>query len=284
MKWRKELELATRIATEAGELTLRHYRRAGTDPVDVESKADGSPVTIADREAERLLRDRIAAAFPDDGILGEEWGEEPGSSGRRWILDPIDGTKSFVHGVPLYGVMVALEADGEAVVGVLRFPPLDETVAAARGLGCAWNGIRVRVSDVAALDQALVLTSGDARPRERPAAAAPTSPTSPTSPAPDAGLATRVNGLNEIAGRARIFRTWGDCYGYALVATGRAEAMLDPILNAWDAAAVRPIIEEAGGVFTDWDGTPSHLSGHAVATNAALADRIRALIRDPEPT
>ena len=262
--WTGELELATRIAREAGDVTMRWFRRG---PV-VETKADGSPVTIADREAERLLRDRIAAAFPDDGILGEEAGETPGTSGRRWILDPIDGTRSFIHGVPLYGVMVALEVDGDAVVGVLRFPPLDETVAAARGHGCTWNGTPAKVSEVARLERSLVLTSGDAREA------------SPTSPTAGVGLAGRVNGLNRLASRAGTFRTWGDCYGYALVATGRAEAMADPVLSAWDAAAVRPIIEEAGGIFTDWGGTPTHLSGHAVATNRALAEEVRQLIAE----
>ncbi|HUG39635.1 MAG TPA: inositol monophosphatase family protein [Longimicrobiales bacterium] len=276
MKWQRELDLATRIAREAGEVTMRWFRAgplAGTGgpaaAPTVETKADGSPVTIADREAERLLRDRIAAAFPDDGILGEEWGEEAGTSGRRWILDPIDGTKSFIHGVPLYGVMVALEADGDAVVGVLRFPPLDETVAAAKGAGCAWNGHPASVSSVDRLDNALVLTTEYAR------IVSTTSPPSLGSRSGEDGLAARANGLAGLAGRAGIVRTWGDCYGYALVATGRAEAMLDPTLNAWDAAAVRPIIEEAGGVFTDWDGNPSHLSGSAVATNAALADEVR---------
>ena len=249
--WSKELELAIRIATEAGETTLRWFRRGPAAGPAVHTKSDGSPVTEADREAERLLRERIAGAFPDDGILGEEHGETPGTSGRRWILDPIDGTKSFIHGVPLYGVMVALEADGDAVLGVLRFPPLGDTVAAARGMGCTWNGVAARVSDVPRLDQGLVLTSGDAAP------------------------GPRTDGLRRVMDAARIARTWGDCYGYALVATGRAEAMLDPVLSAWDAAAVRPIIEEAGGVYTDWDGSPTHLAGHAVATNAALADEVR---------
>lgn len=254
--WTEELQLASAAARAAGEVTLRHFQARAR----VELKADGSPVTIADREAERLLRDRIAAAFPEDGILGEELGERPGRSGRRWILDPIDGTVSFIHGVPLYGVMVALEAHGDPVVGVLHFPALDETVEAARGLGCRWNGDPARVSETARLQAALVLTSGDAG-RER-----------------DAAIAARVAGLDRLRRRAGHGRTWGDCYGYALVATGRAEAMLDPVLHAWDAAAVRPVIEEAGGVFTDWTGQVDHLSGHAVATNAVLAGEVRRAI------
>ncbi|MFW6330893.1 MAG: inositol monophosphatase family protein [Gemmatimonadota bacterium] len=270
-QWRTELDLAMEAAWLAGRATLRWFQ-AG---VAAERKADLSPVTAADREAERVMRALLRDRFPDDGVLGEEAGEEAGASDRRWILDPIDGTRSFIHGVPLYGVMVALEAAGEPVVGVLHFPGLGETVAAARGLGCRWNGRPCRVSDTDRLDRALVVTSGDARladPRS------PSSPLSPLSPTSD-GLAERVRSLGRLAGAVDTFRTWGDCYGYALVATGRAEAMVDPVLNIWDAAAVRPVIEEAGGVFTDWSGALSHGTGHAIGTNARLAEAVRAALR-----
>jgi histidinol phosphatase-like enzyme (inositol monophosphatase family) len=250
--WRSELDLAMDAAWSAGRVTLRWFQTG----VAAERKSDRSPVTIADREAERVMRDLLRERFPDDGILGEEQGEEPGTSGRRWILDPIDGTRSFVHGVPLYGVMVALESDGEPVLGVLHFPALGETVAAARGLGCRWNGRPCRVSETERLEDALVLTSGDARPDD-----------------------PRSTGLARLAQRADTFRTWGDCYGYALVATGRADAMLDPVLALWDAAAVRPVIEEAGGVFTDWDGAKSHRAGHAIGTNARIAEAILQEVR-----
>lgn len=264
--WSADLDLALQVAWEAGRVTLRWFQ---ADPA-VETKADGSPVTRADREAERLARGILARQRPEDGVIGEEWGEERAGAPRRWILDPIDGTRSFIHGVPLYGVMVALEADSEPVVGVLHFPGLGETVAAARGAGCRWNGRPCRVSDVDRLEGALVVTSGDAR---TPPADATESAGGITFDSP--GLPDRVRGLDLLSRRAGTFRTWGDCYGYALVATGRAEAMLDPVLKVWDAAAVRPVIEEAGGVFTDWDGAPSHESGHAVGTNRAIADAVR---------
>lgn len=257
--WRVEMETAVQAAWSAGRSTLRWF---GAGP-PVESKADGSPVTAADRDSERTLRESLRARFPDDGILGEEEGESAGRSGRRWILDPIDGTRSFIRGVPLYGVMVALEAEGDPVVGVLHFPALRETVAAARGLGCWWNGDPCRVSETDRLDGALVLTSGDARPGSG-----------------DAGLDRRVRGLRRLADRSGTFRTWGDCYGYALVATGRAEAMLDPTLQLWDAAAVRPVLEEAGGVFTDWAGAADHRSGHVVGTNRRLANAVRRELRE----
>jgi histidinol-phosphatase len=265
-RWDRELDAAIDAAWVAGRLTLRWFQ---ADPV-VDLKADRSPVTAADREAEHAIRALLGSRFPEDGFIGEEHGEEAGRSGRRWIVDPIDGTRSFVHGVPLYGVMVALEADGQPVLGVLHFPALNETVAAALGAGCRWNGRPCRVSDRDRLDRALVVTSGDTR-ATGPGEAEPRE----GGPAHPPDLAARLAGLRRVADRAATYRTWGDCYGYALVATGRAEAMLDPVLNVWDAAAVRPVVEESGGVFSDWAGSPSHEAGHAVGTNARLADAIR---------
>ena len=271
-RWRDELDAALEAAWAGGRVTLRWFQ-AG---VETERKVDRSPVTVADRGAEEAMRELLERRFPDDGVLGEEAGEKEGRSGRRWILDPIDGTRSFVHGVPLYGVMVALEADGVPVVGALHFPALGETVAAAAGLGCRWNGRPCRVSDTDDLERALVVTSGDARLRDPGDVDSGLSPTSP-----DAGseLPERARALGRLAGRVDTFRTWGDCYGYALVATGRAEAMVDPALNIWDAAAVRPVIEEAGGVFTDWAGLRSHDAGHAIGSNAALATAVRKALR-----
>lgn len=258
-EWRQELDVAVEAAEAAGRVALEWFRRGPR----VEMKADGSPVTVADREAERVIREVVRGHFPTDGLLGEEHGEEGGETGRRWLIDPIDGTRAFVHGVPLFGVMVAFEADGRPVVGVLHFPALDEIVAAAHGLGCHWNGRPARVSEVDRLDRALVVTTGDAR-RLR---------SDPADP-----VVARASAIERVGAAADTFRTWGDCYGYALVATGRAEAMLDPVLHIWDTAAVRPVIEEAGGVFTDWDGTVAHDAGHAVATNGALSATIRALL------
>lgn len=284
-RWEKELNTAMEAAWEAGRLTLRWFQAAP----DVDLKADGSPVTDADRGAEEMIRRIVRARFPDDGVMGEEYGEEPGRSGRRWIIDPIDGTRSFVHGVPLYGVMVALEADGQPVASAVSFPPLGELVAAARGLGCRWNGRPCRVSGDGRLERALVLTSGDAPAAGRapdPGAtddvpvtddAVPAVDVSPVDrpAAADPDLDRRLRGLRRLAAAAATFRTWGDAYGYALVATGRAQVMLDPVVQVWDTAAVRPMIEEAGGVFTDWWGQPSHTAGHSVGTNRALADAVR---------
>ncbi len=246
---RASLEAAEALARHIGGVALRHYRALLT----VETKPDGSPVTIADREAETAARAWLAQHFPEDGVLGEELGELPGRSGRRWIIDPIDGTKTFVRGVPLWGSLVAL-VDGERVLaGAAFFPAVDELVVAAPGEGCWWNGERARVSACATLAGATVLITDDRTFQ---------------------GAALR-DGWQALIAEAGIARTWGDCYGYLLVATGRAEAMVDPIVNPWDAACFQPIIEEAGGVFTDLRGEPTAFAGTAVATNQALAETVR---------
>ncbi|MCK6460626.1 MAG: histidinol-phosphatase [Planctomycetes bacterium] len=258
----RELAFALAAAREAGAAALEWF---GSERLGVATKTDGTPVTVADREAERLLVDRIRGTFPDDGILGEESGERHGTSGRRWILDPIDGTKSFVHGVPLFGTLVALEAQGAAVLGVVCLPALGEAVFAARGEGAWWargpggseTTSRARVSAVDRLDKALFCTTSP-RGFERSG---------------HTGFYQRVRQ------RVAIERGWSDCYGHVLVATGRAEIMLDPVMAVWDCAALLPIVEEAGGRFTDFAGTPTHDGGSAISTNLALADEVRALAR-----
>ncbi len=245
------VEFAVQTAQSAGALTLRHFGRARA-----ERKADGTPVTAADREAERFCREAIERRFPAHGILGEEFGAERAGARNRWIVDPIDGTRSFVRGVPLYGVLVAFESEGEPLLGVAHFPALGETLVAARERGCWLDGVRVCVSERAALAEALVLTSD---PRGFPAA-------------------DRLAGWERLGAAAGMVRTWGDCYGHALVATGRAEAMVDPVLDAWDAAALVPIVSEAGGVFTDWNGRVTHTGGSGIATNARLALSVRAAL------
>lgn len=252
------LELALAAGREAAEITLRYFRQ---DNYEVEWKPDSSPVTVADREAELHLRRRIQATFPTDGIVGEEFPAVEGSSGYRWILDPIDGTKSFVAGVPLYGTMIAVERGGRGVVGVVLLPGLDECVYAARGQG-AWS-IR-----------------GSASPR--PAHVSKTRKIADavfvTTEVRTFAVKDKADVYTQLDAHARLTRTWGDCYGYLLVATGRADLMLDPIMNVWDAAAVQPIMEEAGGTFTDWQGQPTIYSGEGLATNGLLlADALKVI-------
>jgi len=247
------LEAVEEVARRAGDTALGYYRKV----LDVETKGDGSPVTIADRSAERTARDWISSRFPNDGIVGEELpAEGTGNAGRVWLIDPIDGTKTFVRGVPLWGSLVAV-CEGETVLaGAAYFPALGEMLAAAAGQGSWHNGVRARVSNIASIPSATVLTTDErftARPDRRPA-------------------------WERLAARASISRSWGDCYGYLLVATGRAEVMTDAIVAKWDTAAVQRCIVEAGGVFTSWEGVDTATGGSAIATNAALAREVREVL------
>lgn len=252
---RSRMEFASELARAAGALTLRYFQTE----LQVERKADLSPVTAADRASEQLIRDRIAAAFPEDGILGEELGEQPGRSKRRWVVDPIDGTKSFVQGVPLYGVLIGLEGPEGAELGVVHLPALGELVCAARGEGCFWNGRPARVSAVAELSEACLSYTGAVNFEQAgPGAAA---------------------AWERLKRTTRIQRGWGDCYGHILVATGRAEAMLDPVLSVWDCAPLLPILEEAGGTFTDWSGRRTIRGGSGVSTNKRIFEPLFDVIR-----
>jgi histidinol phosphatase-like enzyme (inositol monophosphatase family) len=246
------LHFSVEIARTAGDITLKYFRRQP----ETHKKTDGSFVTIADREAEAYLRQAILKRFPDDGVVGEEEEERSGSSGRRWIIDPIDGTFAYVHGVPLFGVLIGLEVEGDYSLGVINIPALEEMVYAAKGLGCFSNGTPARVSATANLEDALLLCT-DFPACER------------------YGFGAAANAFQQ---RAKTSRTWGDCYGYVLVATGRADVMLDPVMNLWDCAALLPIMEEAGGTFTDWRGERTAAAGNAVATNGMLFDEVMSVI------
>jgi histidinol-phosphatase len=242
------LDFATKLAIRAGELTLRYFGGI----VDHDAKGDGSPVTIADREAEQLIRKEVEARYPSHSILGEEYGESNEGARVRWILDPIDGTRSFMHGVPLYGVLIGIEIDGESAVGVTHFPPLRETVAAGRGLGCTWNGRPCRVSEVSRIEEAVVCTTDVERLLSKPIG----------------------TGWRRLQQRAAFSRTWGDCYGHALVATGRVEVQVDPVMKPWDAGPFLTIVTEAGGQFTTLDGEATLHGGSGISTNGLLHDEV----------
>ncbi len=248
------LQAVSELAALAAAVALQHFRPG----ISVETKGDGSPVTLADRSAERAAREWLAKNFPDDAVLGEEFGEERRGSRRRWLIDPIDGTKSFVRHVPLWGTLIAVEEEGKVLAGAACYPAVDELIAAAIGQGCWHNGSACSVSQVSSLSAATVLTtSARFRSSERRRAA-----------------------WAELESNAYIARTWGDCYGYLLVATGRAEAMFDDAANAWDVACFQPIIEEAGGVLTDFRGERTPFGGSVIATNSALANDVRAMMND----
>jgi histidinol-phosphatase len=265
------MRLAVELAEQAGRQTLEMF---GGEGLQVERKKDRSPVTEADRRAERLIRERLQASFPEDTILGEEYGLIEGSSPYRWVVDPIDGTKSFISGVPLYCTLVGLMRSsptaggagqgGESLAGVIYLPALDELVVAAHGLGC-WHRTgqaplrATRVSSVNRLDNGLFVTSEVKSFGDRSAADA----------------------YQRLEQAAYISRSWGDGYGYLLVATGRAEVMVDPIANPWDLAAVQPIIEEAGGTFSSWNGQPTVTAGDAVGSNGHVHQEVLELLKHP---
>ena len=236
------------VARLCGDAALRHFRTG----LDVDIKSDGSEVTRADREAEAVTREWIARRFPDDAILGEELGLDQKSGARRWIIDPIDGTRSFVRGVPLWGSLVAVEEHGFVVAGAINCAASGDFLVAARGQGCWHNGSRTSVSSVSSFATATILTT-DSRFRAHPG---------------------RVQRWIALGAQVATSRAWGDCYGYVLVATGRAELMVDDRMSPWDVAALIPVIEEAGGVFTDWEGRQG-IGPDAVASNATLARSFR---------
>lgn len=248
------LQFAVETAHQAGRLTMEYYQTG----VQANFKADDSPVTIADRKSEELIRSRIEKTFPNHTIIGEEFGlKETVSASHRWIIDPIDGTKSFMRGVPLYAVLLGLEIEGRPSVGVSYFPALDEMLFAATGLGCWWNRRRAHVSALTDLSRAYIST---------------------TSPGAIDRYSRRAE-YDRLA-KACYFQTgWGDAYGYLLVATGRIEIMLDPIMSIWDCAPFPPILSEAGGYFGDWTGDSTIYAGEALATTQTLLPQVLTLLR-----
>ena len=225
-------------------------------------KRDRSPVTAADRGAEELLRNRLRATFAGDGVLGEEFGEIPSENGFRWILDPVDGTKAFVHGVPLFGTLIGLEKEGRMVAGICRLPAAGAVVYAAEGGGAWWQvgshePRAARVSETDDWDEAVAcFTELDGYER-----------------------IGRLDVLDALRSQASMVRGWGDCYGHLLVAAGRADVRVDPLMNPGDIAALIPILREAGGSCTGWNGAIGIDVGNGVSVNAALREKTLALLK-----
>jgi len=255
-EWRTRYELAVEAAGKAGDLARTYYETTFA----VEHKADSSPVTIADRQAEELIRGMVAKAFPGDGFLGEEFGNQAGSSGFRWVIDPIDGTKSFIRHVPIWATLIGLEYNGEQIGGVAYIPVFDMMYRALRGDGAYMNERKIRVSDRATLAESLLCYSSinwfTRAGRERT--------------------------FIELANRTARQRGYGDFYGFVLVAEGAADVMLEHGVNPWDIAATKAIIEEAGGMFTDWNGTPTIHRPDVLATNGKLHAETLAILTGTE--
>ena len=255
MDLRGYLEFVSQTAYEAGRLTLGYFGTAAARP---NTKPDDTPVTAADREAERLIRAAIREKYPRHAIVGEEFEDEGDENAtHRWILDPIDGTKAFVRGVPLYGVLIGLEIEGRCEAGAAYFPVLDEMLCAATGQGCYLNGRRVRVSGRTRLADGIVCFT-DAKGFE------------------NYGRQPQWRRVLAAAGEAR---GWSDAYGHALVASGRAEAMIEPAINPWDCGPFPPILREAGGYFGDWSGNENIYADVAISTTQSLLPEVLRLIQ-----
>jgi myo-inositol-1(or 4)-monophosphatase len=247
------LDFATETAYLAGRLTLGYFQ-TGVRP---DFKPDDSPVTVADRMSEQLIRQRIEARFPEAAIVGEEFGrQETEGATFRWFIDPIDGTKAFVRGVPLYAVLLGLEVEGQPVVGAAYFPALDEMLSGATGLGAWWNGRRAHVSSVDRLDRAYACFT-------------------------DAGSFAKHNrqsAWERLIQATYVHPGWSDAYGYLLAATGRVEIMLDPIMEVWDCGPFPPIFLEAGGYFGDWKGNVTIYGREGLATTRKLLPEVLKVI------
>ncbi|HKK44095.1 MAG TPA: inositol monophosphatase family protein [Balneolaceae bacterium] len=244
---------AVDIARKGGEHTLKYFQQ----PVDVERKSDDSPVTIADRESEFIMREAIETQFPGHGIIGEEHGSANESSDIQWILDPIDGTKSFIHGIPLYTTLIGVLVDNDPVIGVIYAPAMNEMCEAARGMGCRLNGEPCKVRRCTGLAEASFLSTD-------------------VTTASSTGYGKAFEALIE---KTRLHRTWGDAYGHMMVATGRADLMFDPELNIWDAAPLLTVLQEAGGVFCDTSGKETIQSGNGFSCSRELMPEVLEVFR-----
>jgi histidinol-phosphatase len=252
MAFAREIEVARKAAEEAAKLALK-YQAAGIRP---DTKPDDSPVTIADRESERLISSRLEEAFPEDGVLGEEGAHKQSRSGRRWIIDPIDGTRDFVRGNLLWSVLIGLEQDAEVVAGVVHLPMLQQTCWASRGDGAFCNDTRLRVSSIADPSKAVLSVNSLNRIRDM-----------------------RISrGLIDWASQFWAYRCLGGTPDAMMVAAGQVDVWIEPKVAAWDLAAVQVVLEEAGAVFSDFSGARTIYGGSAVACTPGLEQEVRAFL------
>lgn len=256
MTLRPLLDFATELAYDAGRLTLGYFGR-NAEGLGLEHKADATPVTLADREAESLIRQRVGARYPEHAVLGEEFGTDDKEATHRWIVDPVDGTKAFIRGVPLYGVLVGLEIEGRVEVGAAYFPALDEMCAAATGLSCTLNGRAVRVSEAKTLAESTIGFTDIASFKKY----------------------GRAEAWGRLEAASYDRRGWSDAYGHMLVATGRMEAMLDPIMSPWDCGPFPVLLREAGGYFGDWSGNETVYGNEGLSTTQALLPEVLGLVQ-----
>jgi myo-inositol-1(or 4)-monophosphatase len=236
------------LASKSGDFIRPYF---ANPELAIEYKSDQSPVTLADRGAEKLLRELITKKFPSHGIIGEEFGNENSEAEFVWVLDPIDGTKSFMTACPLFGTLIALMHHGQPVLGAIHQPILRQLVI-GDNRSTTLNGRAVKMRPTPALSDATVLTSDTL----------------------NLGRYQNDAACDRLFAQVRMLRTWGDCYGYLLLATGWADIMLDPIMNPWDIQALVPVIRGAGGVITDWQGGDPVKASSIVAAHPNLHSRV----------
>jgi histidinol-phosphatase len=250
--WKSRYDTMIRASREAGNIALSYFDRG----IAIETKADESPVTIADRNAEASLRAAIANAFPGDGFLGEEFGNTPGTTGYRWIVDPIDGTRCFIRGIPHWATLVGLEYRGEMIAGVAYEPAVGNLYRAMKSDGAFKNDRPIRVSQTSTLNEALGCYSGYKYFAE-------------------AGKLSQFHAMQEHVARTRGY---GDYYGFVLVAQGSVDLMVDYGVHIWDVAGLAILVEEAGGRFSDWSGGQDLERPDCIATNGLLHDATLAFL------
>jgi histidinol-phosphatase len=251
--WRTRYELAMDAARKAGDHARGYYETT----VKLEHKADASPVTIADREAEQIIRKLVTQHFPNDGFLGEEFGDQPGTSGFRWVIDPIDGTRSFVRHIPIWATLIGLEYRDEQIGGIAYIPVFNQMYRALRGDGAFVNDRRIRVSDTTKLGVSLMCYSSIRWFQK----------------------VGREATFLELVRRTERQRGFGDFYGFTLLAEGACDVMLEHGVHEWDVSALKAIVEEAGGTFTDWNGTPTTKTPDVLATNGKLQSDVLEILK-----
>ena len=242
---------AKELAMASGNLIKNYWR---TD-INIETKADESPVTIADKKSEELMREMIMKQFPDHGILGEEFGEHNKDAEYKWILDPIDGTKSFICGTVTFGTLIALTKNHQPVLGVINQPILDEFLIGDNETA-ELNGRSVKVRDCSDLSKAILLTTDHLNVEKY----------------------QKIKKFEELIHKVKLYRQWGDCYGYYLVATGYADIMIDPIMSIWDMMALIPVIRGAGGTITDYHGSDPVHGASIIATGGKIHQEVISIL------
>ena len=225
-----------------------------------ETKEDETPVTIADRETEHVLREKIRQTYPDHGIIGEEFGNEREEAEYVWVLDPIDGTKSFISGVPLFGTLIGLLKDGVPLLGAIDQPILGQRMT-GDGEQTLLNGKPVHIRKTASLADTTLLSTDPLEPSR----------------------IWNADAWRDLTSRVRLYRTWGDCYGYLLLAAGKADIMIDPIVSKWDFLPIIPIIRGAGGIITDWMGNDPIKGNSIIASSPSIHAEIIQILNQDTP-